>query len=307
MRVDRGAARLPARRRRGCSSAAATWRTWWASGPRGRAARGGHGARGRRCALRRAQLVAYCSAETHTWIQKAADLSGWAPTRSAGFRWTPQRRMRRRRARGADRRGRGRRLHAVPRRGHGRHGEHGRRRSAARDRAHLPRARRCGSTSTVPTARRRSSPPGRRRDLAAHGAKPTRSPSIRTSGCTRRSKRDARSSAIRRRCRARSAITRRTTTSTAATDPPPNFYELRAAELARLPRAESVAGAPAGGPQRLCADDRRRHAPRARALRARRRASRTRGGDAGLSITTFRYVPPASTRGRRGRPTPECA
>ena len=38
------------------------------------------------CALSAAQLVAYCSAETHTWIQKAADLSGLG---TRAIRWIP--------------------------------------------------------------------------------------------------------------------------------------------------------------------------------------------------------------------------
>ena len=56
---------------------------------------------------------------------------------------------------------------------------------------------------------------------------------------------------------------------------------LRAAELARLPRAEGVAGAAAGRRERLSHDDRRRHPPGARAGRRRAAHAGARAADAG--------------------------
>ena len=57
-----------------------------------------------------------------------------------------------------------------------------------------------------------------------------------------------------------------------------NFFELRPAELARVPGAQGVAGAAAGRARRLPADDRRRHAARARICTScLERAPRVRG------------------------------
>ena len=74
----------------------------------------------------------YASAETHTWIQKAADLAGLG---TASIRWIPtdaELRMDVAALAPADRRGRRRRRRAVHRRRHGRIGQHRRGRSAAR-------------------------------------------------------------------------------------------------------------------------------------------------------------------------------
>ena len=90
-----------------------------------------HGVAGRR----RRRLRVYASAETHTWIQKAADLAGLG---TDSIRWIPTDatlRMDVARAAPADRGGRRRRRRAVSGRRHGRVGQHGRRRSAAGDRA----------------------------------------------------------------------------------------------------------------------------------------------------------------------------
>ena len=88
------------------------------------------------------RLRVYGSAETHTWIQKAADLAGLG---TASIRWIPTDGKLRmdvaalRRQIEADRR---RRRCAVPGRRHGRVGQHGRRRSAAGHRRALQGARR---------------------------------------------------------------------------------------------------------------------------------------------------------------------
>ena len=168
-------------------------------------------------------LRVYASAETHTWIQKAADLAGLG---TASIRWIPTDGELRmdvaalRRQLDADARSRRR---AVPGRRHGRVGQHGRRRSAAGDRRRLPGARR-----VVPRGRRLR----RLRGGAARGARrparrcawPIRSRSIRTSGSMRRSRPAARSCAIREALRAAFAYhppyyhfdERRRTTSTTA-------------------------------------------------------------------------------------------
>ncbi len=109
------------------------------------------------------RLIVYASRETHTWIQKAADLFGLG---TSAIRWLPTGRdaaSARGRARAADRRGsRGRQL-AVPGRRHRRQREH------RRDRSATPRSRpsraatTSGSTSTARMARR--PPRCRRRPL----------------------------------------------------------------------------------------------------------------------------------------------
>ena len=77
------------------------------------------------------RLRVYCSAETHTWIQKAADLGGLG---TESIRWIPtdcQTPHGRRRVAPADRSGRRRGRCAVPGRRNRRVGQHRRRRSAA--------------------------------------------------------------------------------------------------------------------------------------------------------------------------------
>ena len=94
-------------------------------------------------------LRVYASTETHTWIQKAADLFGLG---TAAIRWIAadaEQRMDVAALRRADRAGPARRRSPVPRRRHRRHGQHRRRRSAAGDRGDLPRAR-----AVVPRRRR---------------------------------------------------------------------------------------------------------------------------------------------------------
>ena len=90
-----------------------------------------------------------------------------------------------------------------------------------------------------------------------------------------------------------------------------NYRGLRPAELARVPRAQGVAGAAPGGRGRLPPDDRRRH-PAVAASGRRGRASMPSSSSLtqDLSITTFRYVP-GDLRARagrsRGRAPPRCA
>ena len=161
------------------------------------------------------RLRVYASAETHTWIQKAADLAGLG---TDAIRWIPTDARPadgRRGAAPAARCGPRRRRRAVSRRRHGRIGQHGRGRSAAGDRRGLPGARRL-----VPRRRRvrrlRGGGAGGARRSARAEPSPIPSRWIRTSGSTRRSKPAARWCAIPKRCARRSPTIRRTTTSTSA-------------------------------------------------------------------------------------------
>ena len=71
------------------------------------------------------------------------------------------------------------------------------------------------------------------------------------------------------------------------------LLRLRPAEFARLPGAEGVAGAPAGRARRISEDDRRRHPARAASPSSCWRAHpEFEAMTQSLSITTFRYVPP---------------
>ena len=175
----------------------------------------GHGRVGRAQggAWRAVRSSLYVSAETHTWVQKAADMFGLG---TDAIRWIPTD------ARAADGRGG---AAAAGRAGRARRAAGRSSRSARPARSAPARWIRwptsprcaastaCGSTWTAPTApwpRRRRAP----RRACAGWSRPTRSPSIRTSGSTRRSKRAASSCAIRRRCARRSPTTRPTTAST---------------------------------------------------------------------------------------------
>jgi aromatic-L-amino-acid decarboxylase len=154
------------------------------------------------------RLRVYASVETHTWIQKATDLSGLG---TAAIRWIPTDADQRldvdalRRTLYEDVAAGDRPLLVVGTAGNVSTGavdplpaiaavcrEHG-------AWFHVDGAY-GGFAAAVP-----DSPASR---------SPTRSPSIRTSGCTRRSRPAARWSAIRRRCVPRSRITRPTSTST---------------------------------------------------------------------------------------------
>ena len=151
------------------------------------------------------------SAETHTWMQKAADLFGLGTARSAGCD--------RRRAALRGRRPARRRSRPTARRATCRSSSSARPARSARARSTrcasiAPSAARRGSGSTS-TARTAASPPSlpeAPEELQRARRWPIRSRSTRTSGSTRRSRRAARSCAIRRRCSTPSATTRPTTT-----------------------------------------------------------------------------------------------
>ncbi len=163
----------------------------------------------------RRRLRVYGSAETHTWIQKAADLER---PRHGVDPLDPDRRHAahgRRRAAAADRSGHRRRRCAVHRRRHRRVGQHRRRRSAAGHRRALQRARRVVSRRRRLRRLRGGGARGARR-FARPAPTPIRSRSIRTSGSMRRSRPDARWCAIRRRCARRSRTIRPTITSRSA-------------------------------------------------------------------------------------------
>ena len=84
--MDRRAHRLSRSIAAGCSSAAATWRTSSASWRRGPRRPAGTCASTGVFADSARRLRVYASAETHTWIQKAADLAGLG---TASIRWIP--------------------------------------------------------------------------------------------------------------------------------------------------------------------------------------------------------------------------
>ena len=214
---------------------------------------------------RRARSRVYASGETHTWIQKAPTCPASAPTPCAGFRSTPSQRMDCRRAARGDR-GRPRRGgRAVPRR------RHARARSAPAPSIRCPRSPRCAASARplVPRrrrlrrVRRRGCPT--RRPLCAGSRSPTRWPSIPTSGSTRRSRPAARWCAIRRGC-ARVLLP---SAVLPLRDEVDQLRRLRAAELARLPRAQGVAGAAPGRRRGLPPDDRATTSALARELAAR--------------------------------------
>ena len=118
-------------------------------------------ARARRRRRSGRRLRVYASAETHTWIQKAADLGGLG---TASIRWIPTDatlRMDVDALAPADRGGRRRGRRAVPGRRHGRVGQHRRGRSAARRSARSASEHGSGSTSTAPTAASRRCCPTR--------------------------------------------------------------------------------------------------------------------------------------------------
>ncbi len=71
-------------------------------------------------------------------------------------------------------------------------------------------------------------------------------------------------------------------------------------EFARLSSVEGMAGAAAGGPRRLCADDLGRYSPGGRTLSGSLRKLRNwKALTQGLSITTFRFIPRDLERGSR--------
>ena len=177
-----------------------------------RAAKAAGRADRRRCAAE-APLRVYASTETHTWIQKAADLFGLG---TDAIRWIPADARTadgRRRARAADRRRPDERRRAVPGRRHGRHGQHGRRRSAGGDRRVSAGATTSGSTSTARTARSPRACPERRTSLRAiERRRFGRRRSAQVALCAARSRLRA-GAAARAICCARSPTIRATTTS----------------------------------------------------------------------------------------------
>ena len=296
--LDRRADRLSRRRAAGCWSAAATWPTSCASWRRARRGAGwdvreeGLGGRRRRgCASTR-------SAETHTWIQKAADLSGLG---TDAIRWIPtdaDQRMDVDALRRAHRGRRRRRRRAAPGRRHGRLGEHRRGRSAAGDRRASAASTASGSTSTAPTA---GSPP-RLPDAPAdlRGTRPRRLGRRRSAQVAVRAARGRLRAGPRRRAPARRV--RLPSAVLPLRRARHELRRLRAAELARLPRAEGVAGAAAGRRRRLPHDDRRRHAPGAGAGRRRAAHAGARAAHAGAE---HHDVPLRAGRARgRGSATP---
>ena len=83
-------------------------------------------------------LLVYASTETHTWIQKAADLFGLGTDAIRWIATDDEQRMDAVRAAPPDRAGSPARPSPVSRRRHRRLGQHRRRRSAAGNRRHLP-------------------------------------------------------------------------------------------------------------------------------------------------------------------------
>ena len=293
----------PATAAAACWSAAATWRTSSASSaartakaPAGTCARKESGGERRR-------LRVYASAETHTWIQKAADLSGLG---TAAIRWIPTDDDLRmdvaalRRSIDADAAGR---RPPVHRRRHGGLGQHRRDRSAARDRRAVPRAWR-----VVPRRRRI-------RRLRGRGARSARRPA--------RARRDADSVAVDPHkwlyapLEAGCALVRDPEALRAAFayHPPYYHFEERATNYvdygpqnSRGFRALKVwLALQARRRGRLSPDDRRRHPAVARDGRGRpQRTPELEFVTQSLSITTFRFVPrDLRTRpGGRGRALP---
>ena len=251
--------------------------------------------------LARGSLVLYGSAETHTWIQKAADLFGFGTN---AIRWIPTDASQRmdvgalRRQIEADRQAGLRPFFVVGTAGSVSTGAID---PLERDRRRVPRAR-----SVVPHRRRVRSGgrAGARRtgEPARRWRKPIRWRSIRTSGCMRRS-------------RPGCVLVRDPETLRRAFSYHPAYYHFdeqvrellraRPAELARVPRAEGVAGAAAGGARRLPPDDRRRHAAGRAPARARVDAPGPRTGHA---VAQHHHVPvraggPARARSGSRRPT----
>ena len=159
------------------------------------------------------RLLVYASAETHTWIQKAADLSGLGTDAIRWIATDAEQRMDTGCAAPRDRGGSPPRPSAVSRRRHRGIGQHRRRRSARRRSRRSAANTGCGFTSTAPTARWRRRRRERRR-ACARWARPIRWRSIRTSGSTRRWKPAACWCAMPPGCATRFRITRPTTTST---------------------------------------------------------------------------------------------
>ena len=241
-------------------------------------------------------LRVYTSDETHTWIQKAADLSGMG---AAAIRWIPTDASLRMDVRAlrdaivADRRAGDAPIIVVGTAGSV---STGRGRSAAGDRRHLSRAR-----SLVSRRRRLWRACGgagrsRRRSASARARRfgRGRSAQVALRAARSRMRAGARPRAPARHVQLSSALLSRQgdRRGTAALLP-----RARAAEFARISRAEGVGRAAAGRTSRLRADDSRRH----RARRATVRASRLRSAPAGVHTRAEHRHVPLRARRSRGR------
>ena len=207
--------------------------------------------------LANSRLRMYCSAETHTWVQKAADITGlgtdairWIPADANQrlnltlLRRNPHRRPRRRRP-------------ALPRHRHRRHRQHRRHRSPAR--------------TSRPVQRIQSLVPYRRSLRSARRRPPQRSISPRRHP-TRRLHRSRPSQVALRSPRSRLRPRSQSPTPPRRLRLPSPLLPLRhrghqllrprPPKLPRLPRPQSLARPPASWPRRLRPNALRRHLPR---------------------------------------------
>ena len=249
-----------------------------------------------------ARLLVYASTETHTWIQKAADLFGHG---TDSLRWIPvERRLDDRRGcpRTPDRGGPPRGAPAVPARRERGHGEHRRRRPAGpagRDRANArPVApRRRGLRRPRRGEHRGPGRPGRARRGRLGGLRPAQVAVLGARGGLRARAPPGRTARRLQLLAAVLPLRRR------GGGPAHELLRARPPELAGLPRPEGLAGTPAGGPPWPRRDDRRRHPPRPRAPPPRRRPPAARGVDAGPEHHDVPLRPGGPRAGDRRRRT----
>ena len=257
------------------------------------------------CDRSTAPLRVYASTETHTWIQKAADLFGLG---TDAIRWIPADEQQRMDVAALERSDRRRPQRTESCRSWW---------SAPPDRSAPARSIRCADIAGV----------CRRHDVwfhvdGAYGALAARVPGAPESLLgAQRSRFGGRRSAqvavraARSRLRAGAAPRRSAARVLLPSELLPlrprgdELLRLRPAELARLPGAEGVAGAAPGRAVGLSADDRRRHAPRAASARARAAASGVRGDDAASEHhdVPLRPARPSVSAARRRRPRRTCS